>query len=106
MSWVRTLRPTFRAGPDYPSSNRGVATSRPRLSATLRPETQWSETRKTKPGKISANSSGISRDVEVGSKRFADFDLAGKVYIVTGGARGLGLAQAEALVEAGGKGES
>ncbi|KAF2096659.1 3-alpha--hydroxysteroid dehydrogenase [Rhizodiscina lignyota] len=34
---------------------------------------------------------------------FRDFDLAGGVYIVTGGARGLGLSMAEALVEAGGK---
>ncbi|KAK0730256.1 short-chain dehydrogenase [Lasiosphaeris hirsuta] len=39
----------------------------------------------------------------VGHKRFADFDLAGKVFIVTGGAQGLGLAMAEAVVEAGGK---
>ena len=41
----------------------------------------------------------------IGAKRFADFDLAGKVYVVTGGARGLGLTLAEALVEAGGEGE-
>ncbi|PTB70215.1 NAD(P)-binding protein [Trichoderma citrinoviride] len=39
----------------------------------------------------------------LGTKRFADFDLAGKAFVVTGGARGLGLAMAEALVEAGGK---
>ncbi|KFY22406.1 hypothetical protein V493_06619 [Pseudogymnoascus sp. VKM F-4281 (FW-2241)] len=36
-------------------------------------------------------------------QRFKEFDLRGKVFIVTGGARGLGLAMAEALVEAGGK---
>ena len=47
---------------------------------------------------------GLPRDTEVGSKRFADFDLAGKTFVVTGGARGLGLALAEGLVEAGGRG--
>ncbi|KAF2100190.1 NAD(P)-binding protein [Rhizodiscina lignyota] len=39
----------------------------------------------------------------IGSKQFADFDLGGGVFIVTGGAQGLGLAMAEGLVEAGGK---
>ncbi|KAK4189059.1 hypothetical protein QBC35DRAFT_462381 [Podospora australis] len=39
----------------------------------------------------------------IGRKRFGDFDVAGKVFIVTGGAQGLGLTMAEALVEAGGK---
>jgi NAD(P)-dependent dehydrogenase (short-subunit alcohol dehydrogenase family) len=38
-----------------------------------------------------------------GSKRFRDFDLADGVFIVTGGARGLGLCMAEALAEAGGE---
>jgi hypothetical protein len=46
-----------------------------------------------------------NRDDNVGQKRLADFDLNGRVFIVTGGARGLGLALAEALVETGGKGE-
>ncbi|KAM3068103.1 hypothetical protein ACMFMG_011152 [Clarireedia jacksonii] len=32
-----------------------------------------------------------------------DFDLQGKVFVVTGGGRGLGLSMAEALMEAGGK---
>ncbi|KAM3477504.1 hypothetical protein MY5147_002685 [Beauveria neobassiana] len=45
----------------------------------------------------------VPREQPFGNKRFADFDLAGKTFIVTGGARGLGLAIAEALVEAGGK---
>lgn len=33
-----------------------------------------------------------------------EFSLAGKVILVTGGARGLGLTVAEALLEAGAKG--
>jgi hypothetical protein len=40
----------------------------------------------------------------IGRKSFADFNVAGKVFVVTGGAQGLGLTMAEALVEAGGKG--
>ncbi|KAI1202486.1 short-chain dehydrogenase [Nemania serpens] len=43
------------------------------------------------------------RDENVGQKRLADFDLEGRVFVVTGGARGLGLSLAEALVETGGK---
>ncbi|OTA68034.1 NAD(P)-binding protein [Hypoxylon sp. EC38] len=39
----------------------------------------------------------------IGQKKLADFDLGGKVFIVTGGARGLGMALAEALAETGGK---
>lgn len=49
---------------------------------------------------------GLEKGAEIGNKRFADFDLAGKTFIVTGGARGLGLSLAEALVEAGGKGRT
>ncbi|KAL4785634.1 hypothetical protein BJX76DRAFT_346830 [Aspergillus varians] len=37
------------------------------------------------------------------NERFREFSLAGKVFAVTGGARGLGLSMAEALVEAGGE---
>ncbi|CAG9950465.1 unnamed protein product [Clonostachys rosea f. rosea IK726] len=33
----------------------------------------------------------LPKNEEVGSKQFADFDLGGKTFIVTGGARGLGL---------------
>lgn len=44
-----------------------------------------------------------SANESVGNKRFADFHLRGKTFIVTGGGRGLGLALAEALVEAGGR---
>lgn len=42
---------------------------------------------------------------EKAQERFREFSLAGKVFAVTGGARGLGLSMAEALVEAGGRGE-
>ncbi|KAK7928249.1 NAD(P)-binding protein [Apiospora marii] len=43
---------------------------------------------------------------DIGAKRFADFELTGKVFVVTGGANKLGLGLAEALVEAGGKGQT
>lgn len=39
----------------------------------------------------------------IGSKQFADFDLGGRTFLVTGGAGGIGLAIAEGIVEAGGK---
>lgn len=45
-------------------------------------------------------------DLDLVRKRFSKFDVAGKVFIVTGGAQGLGLTLAEALVEAGAKGTS
>ncbi|EON95851.1 putative oxidoreductase protein [Phaeoacremonium minimum UCRPA7] len=55
------------------------------------------------PKKNPASELALPKDENVGRKRFADFNLKGKVFIVTGGARGLGLALAEGLVEAGGK---
>lgn len=57
------------------------------------------------PKKNPASELALPKDENVGRKRFADFNLKGKVFIVTGGARGLGLALAEGLVEAGGKGK-
>ncbi|KKY29918.1 putative short chain dehydrogenase [Diaporthe ampelina] len=47
----------------------------------------------------------ISGGNGIGQNRFADYDLAGRVFIATGGAQGLGLSMAEALAKAGGKGE-
>lgn len=38
-------------------------------------------------------------------RQFRDFDLEGKVFAITGGARGLGLSMAEILAEAGGHGK-
>jgi hypothetical protein len=38
------------------------------------------------------------------SERFREFDMEGRVYAITGGGRGLGLSMAEALIEAGAKG--
>ena len=40
------------------------------------------------------------------SQRLSEFSLKNKVVLVSGGARGLGLTQAEALLEAGATGES
>ncbi|KAI1379455.1 NAD(P)-binding protein [Hypoxylon crocopeplum] len=55
------------------------------------------------PRENPANELAPNADVNVGQKRLADFDLKGKVFVVTGAARGLGLALAESLVEAGGR---
>jgi NAD(P)-dependent dehydrogenase (short-subunit alcohol dehydrogenase family) len=38
----------------------------------------------------------------VGDRKYSHFDVGGKVFIVTGGAQGLGFSIAEGLVEAGG----
>lgn len=60
--------------------------------------------RETKPQTPSDIAKPAAAHETFGSrKRFGDFDLAGKVFVVTGGAQGLGLTMAEALVEAGGK---
>ncbi|EFQ35344.1 short chain dehydrogenase [Colletotrichum graminicola M1.001] len=43
------------------------------------------------------------RETNFGKAQFADFNLKGRSFIVTGGAQGLGLSIAEALAEAGGR---
>lgn len=38
------------------------------------------------------------------TNRFREFDMEDRVYVITGGGRGLGLSMGEALIEAGAKG--
>ncbi|KAH6630750.1 hypothetical protein B0J18DRAFT_475689 [Chaetomium sp. MPI-SDFR-AT-0129] len=71
---------------------------------TTPPDQTWPQSPTSPEPRAHPNAEGKPAPGEnIGAKRFADFDLAGKVFIVTGGAQGLGLAMAEALVEAGGK---
>jgi hypothetical protein len=54
----------------------------------------------------SASTASNGDSPAVGSpQRLAEFSLSNKVVLVSGGARGLGLTQAEALLEAGATGE-
>ncbi|KAI0889153.1 NAD(P)-binding protein [Annulohypoxylon maeteangense] len=97
-----------------------LQTSRPRTHQPLRPATSInptltyhrslhdspvSSTKPTNPDprENPAHALAPNADVNVGQRRLADFDLKGRVFVVTGAARGLGLALAESLVEAGGK---
>lgn len=91
------------------------AVHKPLFTTTLRPQHQrlhttppdqtWPQSPTSPEPRVHPNTENKPAPGEsIGDKRFADFDLAGKVFIVTGGAQGLGLAMAEALVEAGGRG--
>ncbi|KAK4673935.1 hypothetical protein QC763_116330 [Podospora pseudopauciseta] len=77
-----------------PTTTRLLHTSPPLLTK-VKPQNPDPTQNKTSPR--------VSPSENIGRQRFSDFDLGGKVYIVTGGAQGLGLTLAEALVEAGGK---
>ncbi|KZL83406.1 short-chain dehydrogenase [Colletotrichum incanum] len=55
------------------------------------------------PRKNAATEIVPPRETNFGKAQFADFNLKGRAFIVTGGAQGLGLSIAEALAEAGGK---
>nr|KAK5449243.1 hypothetical protein LTR18_002332 [Exophiala xenobiotica] len=62
-----------------------------------------SEAKDDQPSQASAKIPTKLPDPNQNPKRFSEFDLQGKVFIVTGGGRGLGLSLAESLVEAGGQ---
>jgi hypothetical protein len=87
-AWKLQLTPYRTAGP------RAIHTSQQNSEKPRNPD----------PRENPANELKLPRATNVGRKQFADFDLAGRVFVVTGGAQGLGLALAEGLVEAGGKG--
>ncbi|KAI8660052.1 hypothetical protein NCS57_00981500 [Fusarium keratoplasticum] len=89
-AWRLQLTPCRIAGP---LSQRAIHTSQQNSEKPQNPD----------PRENPANELKLPRATNVGQKRFADFDLAGKVFVVTGGAQGLGLTLAESLVEAGGK---
>lgn len=90
-AWRLQLTPCRIAGP---LSQRAIHTSQQNSEKPRNPD----------PRENPVNELKLPRATNVGQKRFADFDLAGKVFVVTGGAQGLGLTLAESLVEAGGKG--
>lgn len=71
---------------------------------TSQPQSEQTKPRNPSPREHPLNAHKPPIDENIGRKRFGDFNVAGKVFIVTGGAQGLGLTMAEALVEAGGKG--
>ncbi|XDG09340.1 hypothetical protein ABKA04_008955 [Annulohypoxylon sp. FPYF3050] len=111
----RLARTAFRRNcPSISHTLRPRTCQTPRLGPFINPVLTYhrslhnSPTSSTKPTNPDprenpANSLAPNADINVGQKRLADFDLKGRVFVVTGAARGLGLALAESLVEAGGK---
>ncbi|KAK3075885.1 hypothetical protein LTR53_000459 [Teratosphaeriaceae sp. CCFEE 6253] len=96
---THTARRIARLAPPAAASTRCTCsniTSTRSLATTASPDT----------ASLSRHASAIAQrlpspDAQQSLHRFREFELDGRVYIVTGGAQGLGLTLAEALVEAG-----
>ncbi|PLB49749.1 NAD(P)-binding protein [Aspergillus steynii IBT 23096] len=73
--------------------------------STLRPPANRNvfQSRRLYPVRALAHTHGQHQSTPDAPKRFPEFQLDGRVFAVTGGARGLGLTMAEALAEAGGE---
>ncbi|GAB1741145.1 hypothetical protein NU219Hw_g6391t1 [Hortaea werneckii] len=95
--------PAFASQPAAPLVFRAARWSTPhkRLLATISKETSLAAGDEEKRPSAIASRLPDPQHV-VAPQRFREFELDGRVFVVTGGARGLGLALAEVLVEAGG----
>lgn len=101
----KAIRGLARTRPSASLPIRAARASRTIAARAIHASAPASETDKPSADPSKDRPKGLpSRDVsQPDRKRFADFEVAGKVFIVTGGARGLGLTLAEGLAEAGGK---
>ncbi|KAI0802366.1 short-chain dehydrogenase [Xylaria sp. FL0064] len=108
-SAVRRCTQSVRSVPRVAAANSSLVAQRRLFHASKHQQLSDSDTRyKTAPVPPEPRENptvGIApnSDENIGQQRLADFDLKGGVFIVTGGARGLGLSLAEGLVEAGGQ---
>lgn len=86
-------------------ANRQPAISRAAFSSTLRPNSDSTTRTRGPPSAPAAETAALregSAPTYLGTtKRLPEFNLVDKVVLVSGAARGLGLVQAEALLEAG-----
>lgn len=100
----KAIRGLSRARPSAPLSLRAACASRPIATRSINAAAPSLQTRHLSSTPPTSAKGLPPKDVSSPDrKRFADFQVAGKVFIVTGGARGLGLTLAEGLAEAGGK---